>query len=153
MQPDLDEEAILESSGTLSHRASITSDIRDETFAVLPHGMSLEGWTEDEKAELDDAVRHMLHSKRSKLKRALRGFGHYLKRRRFPYMADALVSCLTDTLEALGFLVTLYAFLITAFGLIWVLFLMSVNSHGDIAYSCANSPSVAGSVVAAGVHT
>ena len=55
--------------------------------------------------ELDDHVRHMLHSKRSKFKQMMKGFGQYVRR-------------------PLGFFVTLYATLITLFGLAWVLFLI-----------------------------
>lgn len=47
----------------------------------------------------------MLHSRRSKFKRSLKGFGQYVRR-------------------PLGFFVTLYATLITLFGLAWVLFLI-----------------------------
>lgn len=47
----------------------------------------------------------MLHSKRSKLKQSLRAFGKYVRR-------------------PLGFFITLYATLITLFGLAWVLFLI-----------------------------
>ncbi|KAF2455561.1 hypothetical protein BDY21DRAFT_289521 [Lineolata rhizophorae] len=85
-------------------------------FAVLPHGTSLDGWTMAEKQELNDHVRHMLHSRRSKFKRSMRGFGQYVKR-------------------PLGFLVTLYATLITLFGLAWVLFLIGwINVGGRQIY-------------------
>jgi len=73
--------------------------------AVLPEGVSLEGWTQEEMAELNDHVRHMLHSRRSKFKRTMKAFGQYVK-------------------KPLGFFVTLYATLITLFGLAWVLFLI-----------------------------
>ncbi|KAI5866803.1 hypothetical protein GGS23DRAFT_289722 [Durotheca rogersii] len=73
--------------------------------AVLPDGVFLEGWSDGEKAELNDYVRHMLHSRRSKFKRKMRAFGKYVR-------------------KPLGFLVTLYATLITLFGLAWVLFLI-----------------------------
>ncbi|OTA69591.1 hypothetical protein K449DRAFT_322672, partial [Hypoxylon sp. EC38] len=73
--------------------------------AVLPDGVYLEGWTDEEKAELNDYVRHMLHSRRSKFKRSMKAFGQYVR-------------------KPLGFLVTLYATLITLFGLAWVLFLI-----------------------------
>ncbi|TGJ86328.1 hypothetical protein E0Z10_g2433 [Xylaria hypoxylon] len=73
--------------------------------AVLPEGVSLEGWTKDEMAELNDHVRHMLHSRRSKFKRTMKAFGQYVKR-------------------PVGLFVTLYATLITLFGLAWVLFLI-----------------------------
>jgi hypothetical protein len=50
---------------------------------VLPDGTSLEGWSKEDKAEVNDHVRHMLHSKRSKFKRTMRGFGQYVRRREF----------------------------------------------------------------------
>ncbi|KAK7628451.1 hypothetical protein IWX50DRAFT_552459 [Phyllosticta citricarpa] len=89
----------------LDRTFSITSALSETRHAVLPHGLSLEGWSEDEKRELDDHVRHMLHSRRSRIKRSLKGFGKYVS-------------------TPLGFLVTLYATLITLFGLAWVLFLI-----------------------------
>ncbi|KAI1366846.1 hypothetical protein F5Y08DRAFT_300212 [Xylaria arbuscula] len=73
--------------------------------AVLPEGVSLEGWTKEEMAELNDHVRHMLHSRRNKFKRTMKAFGKYVSR-------------------PVGFFVTLYATLITLFGLAWVLFLI-----------------------------
>lgn len=60
---------------------TITSTLSDSRFAVLPHGKKLEGWTAVEKAELNDHVRHMLHSRRSKFKRGLKGFGAYVSKR------------------------------------------------------------------------
>ncbi|KAB2569433.1 Integral membrane protein [Lasiodiplodia theobromae] len=102
-----------ERPGTPSERAfSITSALSDSRYAVLPHGIELEGWTEEDKAELNDHVRHMLHSRRSKFKRSMKGFGKYVSR-------------------PLGFLVTLYATLITLFGLAWVLFLIGWIYVGD----------------------
>ncbi|KUJ13701.1 uncharacterized protein LY89DRAFT_708878 [Mollisia scopiformis] len=91
---------------------TITSNVNDRYYAVLPHGVSLAGWNEEEKLELNDHVRHMLHSKRSKFKRSMRGFRQYIK-------------------KPLGFFVTLYATLITLFGLIWVLFLIGWISLGS----------------------
>ncbi|KAI1779584.1 hypothetical protein F4818DRAFT_145323 [Hypoxylon cercidicola] len=73
--------------------------------AVLPDGVYLEGWSDQDKAELDDYIRHMLHSRRSKFKRNMRAFGKFVS-------------------KPLGFLVTLYATLITLFGAAWVLFLI-----------------------------
>lgn len=88
------------------HRSNtITSRLTDSHYAALPHGVSLDGWTNEEKEQLDDHVRHMLHSRRSKFKRTMKGFGQYVRR-------------------PLGFFVTLYAVLITLFGLAWVLFLI-----------------------------
>jgi hypothetical protein len=95
------------------HRSfSITSEITDSHYAVLPSGVSLEGWTQEEVDQLNDHVRHMLHSRRNKLKRGLKAFGKYVRR-------------------PLGFLVTLYATLITLFGLAWVLFLIGWIYVGD----------------------
>uniref|UniRef100_A0A0L0MZ85 Integral membrane protein n=1 Tax=Tolypocladium ophioglossoides (strain CBS 100239) TaxID=1163406 RepID=A0A0L0MZ85_TOLOC len=84
---------------------TITSRLTDSHYAALPHGRSLEGWSAADKWELDDHVRHMLHSRRSRFKRTMKGFGQYVRR-------------------PLGFFVTLYATLITLFGLAWVLFLI-----------------------------
>ncbi|KAH7003012.1 hypothetical protein EDB82DRAFT_2775 [Fusarium venenatum] len=91
---------------------TITSRLTDSHYAALPHGTTLDGWTPEEKAELDDHVRHMLHSRRARLKRRMKGFGQYVRR-------------------PLGFLVTLYATLITLFGLAWVLFLIGWIYVGD----------------------
>ncbi|KAF2661520.1 hypothetical protein K491DRAFT_587149 [Lophiostoma macrostomum CBS 122681] len=101
-----------QSTATLATVATIDSHLSESRFAVLPHGASLEGWSKDDKKELNDHVRHMLHSRRSKFKRSMRGFGQYVKR-------------------PLGFLVTLYATLITLFGLAWVLFLIGWISVGS----------------------
>lgn len=90
---------------TAARSYSITSEITDSHYAVLPSGVSLDGWSQEEVDELNDHVRHMLHSRRSKLKRSFKAFGQYVRR-------------------PLGFLVTLYATLITLFGLAWVLFLI-----------------------------
>ncbi|RFU80298.1 hypothetical protein TARUN_1902, partial [Trichoderma arundinaceum] len=97
---------------TLRRSDTITSRLTDSHYAALPHGFSLEGWTEEEKLELDDRVRHMLHSRRSRFKRMMKGFGQYVRR-------------------PLGFFVTLYATLITLFGLAWVLFLIGWIYVGD----------------------
>ncbi|PNY24993.1 Uncharacterized protein TCAP_05079 [Tolypocladium capitatum] len=84
---------------------TITSRLTDSHYAALPHGRSLEGWSAADKWDLDDHVRHMLHSRRARFKRTIKGFGQYVRR-------------------PLGFFVTLYATLITLFGLAWVLFLI-----------------------------
>ncbi|KAK2614027.1 hypothetical protein N8I77_000888 [Diaporthe amygdali] len=91
---------------------SISSNLDNDHYAVLPHGESLEGWSQEEVEMLNDHVRHMLHSRRSKFKRSLKGFGRYVSR-------------------PLGFFVTLYATLITLFGLAWVLFLIGWISIGS----------------------
>lgn len=84
---------------------SLSSVLSDTQYAILPEDATLEGWTDDEIKMLNDHVRHMLHSRRSKFKQRLKAFGKYTRR-------------------PLGFLVTLYATLITLFGLAWVLFLI-----------------------------
>ncbi|KIW92693.1 uncharacterized protein Z519_06540 [Cladophialophora bantiana CBS 173.52] len=91
---------------------SISSVVTDSHFAVLPHGVSLEGWSDEDKEALDDHVRHMLHSKRSKFKQRMVAFGKYIS-------------------KPLGFFVFLYATLITLFGLAWVLFLIGWIYVGD----------------------
>lgn len=106
----------VESEATLATVATIDSTLSDSRYAVLPHGTSLDGWSKHDKKEVNDHVRHMLHSRRSKFKRTMRGFGQYVKR-------------------PLGFLVTLYATLITLFGLAWVLFLIGwINVGGQQIY-------------------
>jgi hypothetical protein len=64
--------------------SSISSILGDRPFAVLPEGSTLEGWTTQDIEELNDHVRHMLHSRRSKFKRAMKGFGQYVKKRKWP---------------------------------------------------------------------
>ncbi|KAH6689817.1 hypothetical protein F5X68DRAFT_204305 [Plectosphaerella plurivora] len=89
----------------IERTSTISSRLTESHYAALPHGTTLEGWTAEDKELLDDHVRHMLHSRRSKFKRSMKGFGQYVRR-------------------PLGFAVTLYATLITLFGLAWVLFLI-----------------------------
>lgn len=96
----------------LARAYSISSNLDNTHYAVLPHGESLEGWSQEDVEMLNDHVRHMLHSRRSKFKRGLKGFGRYVRR-------------------PLGFFVTLYATLITLFGLAWVLFLIGWISVGS----------------------
>ncbi|QSZ29524.1 hypothetical protein DSL72_004038 [Monilinia vaccinii-corymbosi] len=81
-------------------------------YAVLPEGINLDGWSSADKEELDDHVRHLLHSRREGFKRAMKGFGQYVR-------------------KPLGFFVTLYAILITLFGLAWVLFLIGWVNLGS----------------------
>jgi hypothetical protein len=96
----------------LERLSSISSRLTESHYAALPHGTTLDGWTEAQKLELEDRVRHMLHSRRSRFKRGLKGFGQYVR-------------------TPLGFFVTLYAVLITLFGLAWVLFLIGWIYVGD----------------------
>ncbi|PGH01733.1 hypothetical protein GX51_05049 [Blastomyces parvus] len=103
-------------SDRLRLQSSKSAVIDELCFAVLPDGETLTGWSEADKLELNDHVRHMLHSRRSKFKRSMKGFGQYVRR-------------------PLGFLVTLYATLITLFGLAWVLFLIGwINVGGRQLY-------------------
>lgn len=95
----------LSRSNTIDSILSTMEEGPGHHYAVLPHGASLPGWTDEEKAALDDHVRHVLHSKRAKFKRTMRGFGRYVR-------------------NPLGFIVTLYFFLITFWGAAWVLFLI-----------------------------
>jgi hypothetical protein len=74
-----------ESEGTMATVGTIDSQLSESRYAVLPEGASLEGWNKHDKAEVNDHVRHMLHSKRSKFKRTMRGFGQYVRRRKYPY--------------------------------------------------------------------
>ena len=62
---------------------SITSVLTESHYAVLPHRVTLEGWTDEDKAALDDHVRHQLHSRRSAFKRGFKGFLNYIRRRMF----------------------------------------------------------------------
>ncbi|KAL9108188.1 MAG: hypothetical protein Q9227_007043 [Pyrenula ochraceoflavens] len=99
-----------------TRRTSLSSQLDTTHYAVLPHGVVLSGWNDQEKAELNDHVRHQLHSRRAKFKRRMRGFGKYVS-------------------KPLGFFVTLYATLITLFGLAWVLFLIGwINVGGRQLY-------------------
>ncbi|KAI1873611.1 hypothetical protein JX265_005233 [Neoarthrinium moseri] len=83
----------------------IPSTMTERFYAVRPPNTSLADWSDEDLAELNDHVRHMLHSRRSAFRRSMKAFGQYVQR-------------------PLGFFVTLYAFLITVFGLAWVLFLI-----------------------------
>ncbi|KAL9067906.1 MAG: hypothetical protein Q9157_006671, partial [Trypethelium eluteriae] len=89
-------------SNTLS---TITSTVSESRYAVKPENFSFEGWSAEDKAEINDHVRHQMHSRRSKFKRGWRGFKQYVR-------------------KPLGLFVTVYATLITLFGLAWVLFLI-----------------------------
>ncbi|KAI5461962.1 hypothetical protein BGZ63DRAFT_354791 [Mariannaea sp. PMI_226] len=104
-EPAPEEEDVEPDTPPIQRSSTITSHLTDSHYAALPHGTNLEGWSAQDKADLDDHVRHMLHSRRSRWKRRLKGFGQYVRR-------------------PLGFFVTLYATLITLFGLAWVLFLI-----------------------------
>ncbi|GAB7338379.1 hypothetical protein MBLNU457_4678t1 [Dothideomycetes sp. NU457] len=119
VQDEVDESAaerVLERAQSMD---SIDSNVSQSRYAVLPHGVRLEGWTDSEKAELNDHVRHLLHSRRAAFKRGLRGFGQYVRR-------------------PLGLFVTVYATTVTVFGLVWVLFLIGWVSAGARNYYVIN---------------
>ncbi|KAF1968970.1 hypothetical protein BU23DRAFT_513743 [Bimuria novae-zelandiae CBS 107.79] len=99
----LPEGALLSRQNTIS--SVLTGVSEGHNYAVLPHGASLPGWTAEEKALLNDRVRHMLHSRRAGFRRSMRGFGRYVR-------------------KPVGFLISLYAFLLTFWGAAWVLFLI-----------------------------
>ena len=69
--------------GTLQRLHTIKSkyDPDSENYAVLPHGVKLDGWSHEEKEELNDHVRHLLHSRKAKFKRSMSGFWKYFKTR------------------------------------------------------------------------
>ena len=102
----------LQRNNTIDSNLSTLEEGEGHHYAVLPHGASLTGWTDEEKAALDDHVRHLLHSRRARFKRTMKGFGRYVR-------------------NPLGFLVTLYFFLITFWGAAWVLFLIGWIYVGD----------------------
>jgi len=81
-------------------------------YAILPDDEYLEGWTPANTEELDDHVRHMLHSRRAKFKRSMKGFTQYVRR-------------------PLGLFITVYATLVTLFGAAWVFFLIGWISLGS----------------------
>lgn len=61
----------------------ITSTLDGAQYAILPTGKILVGWSKEDQEELDDHVRHMLHSRRARTKRAMKGFLQYVRRRKF----------------------------------------------------------------------
>ena len=62
---------------------SMSSVLVGPRYAVLPEGHELDNWTREDFMELNDHVRHMLHSRRSKFKRSMKGFGQYVSKRKF----------------------------------------------------------------------
>lgn len=61
---------------------SLASVMSESQYAVLPHGVSLAGWSQEDKDELNDHVRHLLHSRRARFRRSMRGFGQYIRKRK-----------------------------------------------------------------------
>ena len=56
---------------------------RGEYFVVSSKLVDMSGWTEQEKADLDDYVRHLLHSRKERLNRKWRAFGKYVRTRAY----------------------------------------------------------------------
>lgn len=82
-------------------------------YLVLPvDGVDWSKLSEDELRELDDYVRHLLHSKRERAKRIWRGFKQYVR-------------------TPLGAFIVIYASLLTFWGAAWVLFLIGWLSAGS----------------------
>ena len=73
----------IEPQQRLGRTMSISSSMSESRYAVLPHGVTLVGWSDEDKELLNDHVRHMLHSKRSAFKRGMKGFGKYVRKRKF----------------------------------------------------------------------
>jgi hypothetical protein len=83
--PSAAEEALDEERRAKAQRqrlTSITSKLDEAHYAVLPEGEKLQGWSPEDVVELNDHVRHMLHSRREKFKRGMKGFGQYVRKRK-----------------------------------------------------------------------
>ena len=79
-----DEEDLIQPVLERTHtNSTVRSSLSESRFAVLPEGITLDGWTAAEKRELNDHVRHMLHSRRSKFKRGMKGFWKYVRKRMY----------------------------------------------------------------------
>lgn len=72
----------------LERTHSLSSMVSESHYAVLPHGVRLEDWSPEDIDALDDHVRHMLHSKRSKFKQSMVAFGKYVRKRKLPFTSD-----------------------------------------------------------------
>jgi len=81
---------------TLTSSISVPGETR---YAVLPEGCSLEGWSTEDKKDLNDHVRHLLHSRKAKFRRGMRGFGQYLRRRR---LFSNLVAQISNNMRSSG---------------------------------------------------
>lgn len=62
-------------------RFSISSQLDESHYAVLPHLFTVDDWDEEEVKALNNHVRHQMHSKRAKFKRQMRGFRKYASKR------------------------------------------------------------------------
>ncbi|KAL7007272.1 hypothetical protein EMMF5_003111 [Cystobasidiomycetes sp. EMM_F5] len=86
--------------------------VRGEYFVLSSKIVDMSDWTEQEQADLDDYVRHLMHSRKEKLRRNRRAFGKYVR-------------------TPLGCFITVYASLLTFWGAAWVLFLIGWLPAGD----------------------
>ena len=75
---------------------TITAKLHNSQYAILPDDGMLQGWTQEDEEDLDDLVRHKLHSRRARFKRSMKGFGQYVRRRKFPFSCF-LSSTLSNT--------------------------------------------------------
>jgi hypothetical protein len=71
----------------IARTSTIPTTLTEGRYAVLPDGVTLADWTHEEKEELDDLVRHKLHSRQERFKRSMRGFGQYVRRRKFVHQS------------------------------------------------------------------
>jgi len=56
-------------------------------YFVLPSKLvDMTDWSDQEKADLDDYVRHLMHNKKEIFRRRMRGFGKYVRTRESPYV-------------------------------------------------------------------
>jgi hypothetical protein len=58
------EDPLVESS---NRRNSVSSQLTESHYAVLPHGVRLDGWSNEDLDELNDHVRHLLQEKHARL--------------------------------------------------------------------------------------
>ncbi|KZV61341.1 hypothetical protein PENSPDRAFT_619233 [Peniophora sp. CONT] len=102
--------ASLDSTADAQSTTGLTETARGR-YAILPAGLDWEDWSLQERAELDDYVRHLMHSRKERFRRRARGLWQFFKR-------------------PLGFLITVWAFLLTFWGAAWVFFLIGWVSVG-----------------------
>ncbi|EJD48784.1 hypothetical protein AURDEDRAFT_60593 [Auricularia subglabra TFB-10046 SS5] len=111
LHPSMDFER--NTDGPAGSSSDTESVVRAGEFLVMPTGVvDWEALTEDERRELDEYVRYLLHSKKERLRRIWRGFKQYVK-------------------TPLGAFIVVYASLLTFWGAAWVLFLIGWLSAGS----------------------
>lgn len=103
----------------LDRTLSIRSTLSESRYAVLPHGVDISHWSLADREELNDHVRHLLHSRKEGFKRSMRGFKRYVS-------------------TPLGAFITIYATLVTLFGAAWVFFLIGWIYVGNKQYYVIN---------------